>query len=236
MTQSKAREEIERPPRPPKPKPLPVNRVLPYENMRGDTETSVGVWEASPCHFDEGSDDNVDDDDEGLYVSSDEDYIYPEIDVLEWSTSSCDMPESSKQQLDHCEKPKKTPLKDRLFAKFKAAPKSPPFFSSNVSGSPQGSTVPVSPPTPSREAAGRDFPQSLPDDLGNLSVSEVSECLRLLNMGEHVETFESEQIDGELFMTLNKDTLPYLGVSNKFQQQKLLKFIQGWRPARNNQL
>ena len=242
VTQSKAREEIERPPRPPKPKPLPVNRVLPYENMRGDTETSVGVWEASPCHFDEGSDDNVDDDDEGLYVSSDEDYIYPEIDVLEWSTSSCDMAESPKQQLDHCEKPKKTPIKDRLIAKFKAAPK-PPFFSSNVSGSQQGSsttpsspTVPVSPPTPSREAAGRDFPQSLPDDLGNLSVSEVSECLRLLNMGEHVETFESEQIDGELFMTLNKDTLPYLGVSNKFQQQKLLKFIQGWRPARNNQL
>ena len=248
MTQSKALEEIERPPRPPrppKPKPLPpmsLNRVPLNENMHGDIEKPVGVCEASPCHFDEGSDDNVDDDDESLYVSSDEDYIYPEIDVLEWSTSSCDKPESPKQQLYHCEKPKKTTIKERLIAKLKIAPKSPPFFS-NVSRSPQGScpapsspTVPVSPPTPSRAAAGRELPQSFPGDLENLSVSEVSECLRLLNMGEHVETFESEQIDGELFTTLNMDTLPCLGVSNKFQQQKLLKFIQGWRPARNNQL
>ena len=247
MTQSKAGEEIERPPRPPKPKTLSMSLepVPPYENMHAGSEVKapikkpLGSCEASPRDFDEGSDNTFDDDDENPYVSSDEDYIYPEYDKPEWNTSSHGTPESPKERLDLSERPKKT-MKEKLLDKFKAAAKSP-HFSSNPSRSPQSPTsslppVPVSSPTTSRAAAGRDLPQSFPDDLRNLSVSRVSECLRLLNMGEHVETFESEQIDGELLITLNEDALPYLGVSNKFQQRKLLKFIQGWRPERNDQL
>lgn len=247
MTQSKAGEEIERPPRPPKPKTLSMSLepVPPYENMHAGSEIKapiekpLGSCEASPRDFDEGSDGTFDDDDENPYVSSDEDYIYPEYDQPEWNTPSHGTPESPKERLDLSERPKKT-MKETFFGKLKAAARSPPFFSSNLSRSPQSPTsslspVPVSSPTTSRAAAGRDLPQSFPADLRNLSVSRVSECLRLLNMGEHVETFESEQIDGELLITLNEDALPYLGVSNPFQQRKLLKFIQGWRPERNDQ-
>ena len=250
MTQSKAREEIEPPPRPPKPRTLSMNLkpVPAYENMHAGSEITApiekpfGSCEASPRYFNEGSDDNVDDEDENPYVSSDEDYIYPEIDEPECNTSNHGNPESPKEQLGPSEGHKKT-MKEKVFGKFKAIAKSPPFRSSNIPRSLQGPCptpspppVPISPRTTSRAATGRDLPQSFPDDLRNLSVSKVSECLRLLNMGEHVETFESEQIDGELFVTLNEDTLPYLGVSNKFQQRKLLKFIQGWRPEGNDKL
>ena len=178
------------------------------------------------------------------YLSSDEDYIYPEPDELEWSTFSYGTPKSSKERpQDLSDMPTKTSMKQRFLTKLtKVIPKSPPFISSKASGSPQGFPTSSSPAAPSfpftsyQAAAGRDLGQSLPDDLGNLSVSKVSECLRLLNMGEHVEKFQSEQVDGQLFIMLNEDTLPCLGVSDKFQQQNLLKFIQGWRPVRNNSL
>jgi len=225
---------------------MSVHPVPLYENTQVDSEFKapiekpLGFREGPPRHFDDGNDDNVDEDDENSYFSSDEDYIYPELDELEWSASSYGEPESPKEQLDLGEGPKKISMKERFLAKLgKAVPKSPTVFSFNVSGSPQGSrptpsslAVPSSSSTSSRAAKGRDLPQSFPDDLGNLSVSKVSECLRLLNMGEHVETFESEQIDGQLFITLNEETLPCLGVIDKFQQQKLLKFIQGWRPVK----
>lgn len=228
-------ERSPKPPRPPpkpkpKPKPLPMslNPVSQYENMqyKATIEKPLEFCQASARDFDGGIDDNVDDgdDDEAYsYFSSDEDYIYPEIDEPELDKSSYDKLESPKEQPEVSERRKKTTMRERIFQKLKkVVPKSPP--------------APPSPSISSRTAAGPELLQSFPDDLGKLSVSKVSECLRMLNMDEHVETFESEQIDGELFIMLNADTLPYLGVSNKFQQQKLLKFIQGWRPVRNNQL
>ena len=257
MTQSEVCEDAERPPRPPKPqpkpkpppkpkpKPLPAspNPVPLYENTPADsefkapTETSPRFCEASPSHYDNG-----DDDDDNPYLSSDEDYIYPETDELEWSTSSYGTPESPNERLDLSETRKqKTSLKERVINQLTKvipkSPKSPTFHSSNVSGStqvlcptPSSPGVPSSPSTSSWAAAGGDLRPDFPDDLGNMSVSKVGECLRLLNMGEHVETFASEQIDGQLFITLNEEMLPYLGVSNLIQQKRLLKFIQGWRP------
>ena len=257
MTQSEVCEDAERPPRPPKPQPKPKpppkpkpkpppvnpNPVPLYENTHEDSECKAPIEKqlrfcnATPRHFDDGNDDNGDDDDENPYLSSDEDYIYPEDDELEWGTSSYGTPESPKERpQDPSEKPTKTSMTKKFFTKFTNA------ISSKASGSPQGFPTSSSPAAPSfsstsyQAAAGRDLGQSFPDDLGNLSVSKVSECLRLLNMGEHVEKFESEQVDGQLFIMLNEDTLPCLGVSDKFQQQKLLKFIQGWRPVRNNPL
>ena len=72
--------------------------------------------------------------------------------------------------------------------------------------------------------------QRFPDDLSCLSVSEVGECLTKLNMKAYVDTFESNLIDGELFLVLNEELLWSLGVGNAFERKKLLKFIQGWRP------
>ena len=251
MTLSNVCEDADWPPRPPKPPPRPKPKPLlvpQYENTQSGSEFKAPIempsriCEASPRHFDDSYDDNVDDEDENPYLSSDEDYIYP--DELESNTSSCVKLESPKEQPDLSESPTKTTIKKGFMDRLKKAVPKSHFFSSNVSrpGSSQGScptssspAVPLSPSTSSRAAAGRDLPRSFPDDLENLSVSKVSECLRLLNMEEHVETFESEQIDGQLFITLNEDTLPCLGVTSKFQQQKLLKFIQGWRPVRNDQ-
>ena len=70
-----------------------------------------------------------------------------------------------------------------------------------------------------------------PDDLSQLSVSEVGECLRKLNLEKYMETFASHQIDGEMFSTLNdKSFLISVGVGNAFHRKKILKFIHGWRP------
>lgn len=129
----------------------------------------------------------------------------------------------------------------------KALPKSPSlarsrFFgysqgASDATSSPQGQDLAPSSPTPlasnpytSLPTTGAELPQAFPDDLRCLSVQEVGECLRKLNMGDLVEKFERDQIDGELFVMLDENTLPYLGVSDKFQQKKLLMFVNGWRP------
>ena len=70
-----------------------------------------------------------------------------------------------------------------------------------------------------------------PDDLSQLSVSEVGECLRKLNLEKYIETFASKQIDGEMFSTLNDESfLSSVGVNNVFDRKKILKFIHGWRP------
>ena len=244
MTQSEVCVDVERPPRPPKPPPKPKPKPKPlvsgpqYENMQTDselkapTEKPLDFYQASPRDFDDRNDDNVDDDDENPYLSSDdsEDYIYPDSDEPEPNTSSDCKPEAPKENLGLSEK---SSIKNRFIAKLTKLTK--------AAGSPQRpcptpSSLPNIPSTLSTSpwaAAGQDTLQSFPDDLGNLSVSKVGECLRMLNMGEHVETFESEQIDGQLFITLDEVTLPCLGVSNKLQQQKLLKFIQGWRPNTN---
>ncbi|XP_078365077.1 GRB2-associated and regulator of MAPK protein-like [Oculina patagonica] len=117
----------------------------------------------------------------------------------------------------------------------------PSFTSSRPSRNSQGASVATSsqpgqiltPPSysyTSPSKMGAVSPQAFPDNLRCLSVPEVGECLRKLNMGEHVERFKSDLIDGEKLITLDEAMLPDLGVSNKLKQRKLLMFIKGWRP------
>ncbi|KAK2554492.1 hypothetical protein P5673_023935 [Acropora cervicornis] len=80
--------------------------------------------------------------------------------------------------------------------------------------------------TASASSSTSDFP----DDLCHLKVSEVGECLRKLHLEKYVETFASNQIDGEMFCTLNNESLISLGVGNAFDRKKIVKFIHGWRP------
>jgi len=70
----------------------------------------------------------------------------------------------------------------------------------------------------------------LSQDLKDLPVEGVEECLTNLHMGQYAETFQRNQIDGQLLMELDLESLTYLGVRNPLHQQKLLKFINGWRP------
>ena len=67
-------------------------------------------------------------------------------------------------------------------------------------------------------------------DLKDLPVAGVAECLTNLRMGQYAESFQSNLIDGQLLMELDPESLYHLGVRNPLHQKKLLKFINGWRP------
>lgn len=70
----------------------------------------------------------------------------------------------------------------------------------------------------------------IPKDLSKLSTNDVSEVLRALNMAEHVPKFRNEQIDGEIFKSLDEKTLGALGVVDPVQRLKVKKLLKGWRP------
>ena len=244
---------------PPKPKPKPQRRPMPaspYQNVQGfdvlkaPKESPSNFEEASSHRYNnKGSNDGADDDDKDPYLSSgfdsDEDYIYPETEPNHPTDSDL---EAQQEKPNLRGKSKTIRIIKGLWDKFKnALPKPPPFASSrplrysqgasDATGSPQGQFLAPSSPTAqasnpytSLPTTGTVLPQAFPDDLRCLSVQEVGECLRKLNMGDLVEKFERDQIDGELFVTLDENTLPYLGVSDKFQQKKLLMFVNGWRP------
>jgi len=62
-------------------------------------------------------------------------------------------------------------------------------------------------------------------------VEEVLQCLRWLNLHKHVETFRTEQIDGELLMSVDQQVLIEELGFKRFDAIKLEKFARhGWRP------
>ena len=190
---------------------------------------------------DDGDDD--DDRDHDSYATndddtgSDHDYLYPDLPISNGENT----PNPSQENLHQG---KKSSLMKKITVLFKkAAPKSPRTTeSSSIAFQPTSSaTISESQPTvasscnastsilsnsPSVLSSSLDFP----DDLSSLSVSEVGDCLRNLNMERHVDTFEGNLIDGEMLLTLNEQLLSSLGVSNMFEQKKIIKFIHGWRP------
>ena len=66
-------------------------------------------------------------------------------------------------------------------------------------------------------------------DLSVLTVKEVSEFLQKYHLNEFVQVFYDNDIDGEMLISLDDETLKALGM-NAFQSKKLLKMIGGWRP------
>ena len=182
-------------------------------------------------------DDNSGSDHDYLYPD-DHDYLYPDLPVI----NSENTPNPSQENLDQGTK---SSLKKKISGLFKkAAPKSAPrttespsiafqpTSSASISESQPIATSSCYAPTPSLSTSPSVFSSSLdfPDDLRSLSVSEVGDCLRKLNMERHVDTFDSNLIDGEMLLTLNEELLSSLGVSNMFEQKKIIKFIRGWRP------
>ena len=86
-------------------------------------------------------------------------------------------------------------------------------------------------PRPSSDNYLEDYqPSDFPDDLSCVSVAELGECLRKLNLEQHVDTFSRNQIDGKLFLTFDKEVLSALGIDNDFEILKFTSFINGWRP------
>ena len=91
----------------------------------------------------------------------------------------------------------------------------------------QGTTASVSPQTSLQLSSF----SHLPSDLKGLTVEEVSECLRLLNLAHHVEKFRHSQIDGVLLMDIDRNMLKQELNFTEFETMKMLKFLHcGWRP------
>lgn len=72
--------------------------------------------------------------------------------------------------------------------------------------------------------------EDIPSDISELSVFELLDCMRLLNMEEHVPAFERSLVDGQLLGSLTEDLLIENFNFNKFDANKLICFSKGWRP------
>ncbi|MBN3308964.1 GARE1 protein, partial [Amia calva] len=70
----------------------------------------------------------------------------------------------------------------------------------------------------------------VPPDLHGLSVTEVCDCLLMLNLHQYNEAFKREQIDGDFLYMLDTGMMrDSLGMS-RMHIIKLLHFRDGWRP------
>ncbi|XP_070534425.1 uncharacterized protein [Ptychodera flava] len=79
-------------------------------------------------------------------------------------------------------------------------------------------------PKPSNDTS--EFPQ----DLRGLSIKEVCDVLRTLNLNEYVEQFRRNHIDGDMLCDITNDMLTEDMKMSKLHAMKLKKFIGGWRP------
>ena len=76
--------------------------------------------------------------------------------------------------------------------------------------------------------------KDIPDDVSQISVDEVSDCLRLLNLGNIVNEFREKQVDGSLMTSLDVQTLVDCFSMPRFDAVKLEKFFNSnWRPKFN---
>ncbi|KAL9980530.1 hypothetical protein ACROYT_G009132 [Oculina patagonica] len=69
----------------------------------------------------------------------------------------------------------------------------------------------------------------VPDDLSQMSISEVSQFLRHFHFDSYVELFADNDVDGDLLVSLNEEELQALGM-NIFECKKIFRLVGGWRP------
>lgn len=62
-----------------------------------------------------------------------------------------------------------------------------------------------------------------------MTVKQVKEVLRLLNLDRHVDSFVSQDIDGDMLCSLTEDILINDFGFKPFDAKKLMKFSKGWR-------
>ncbi|ELU07116.1 hypothetical protein CAPTEDRAFT_220023 [Capitella teleta] len=72
--------------------------------------------------------------------------------------------------------------------------------------------------------------EDVPEDLDGLTVSDVCQCLRLLNMDSHVKHFQKHQVDGGLLADMKEKVLTDEFKFTPFNASKLMRFARGWRP------
>ena len=221
-----------------------VEATMARNNERVDKKNR---FEDNPEYCNDDDDDDDDDDNEDD-VDKDylEDYIYMDDPFLDDDSDSDDHGSTSAQGNDSStpstpRKPLKTKPKS-LLEKITTKQVTRCLFPKNFS---KGNRIaPRHLPAPSPMNSSRVQPTSsshcvsnqsgftgFPDDISCLTVAEVGVCLKKLNLGKYVQTFESKQIDGDMLTSLTDEaSLKSLGVSEMFDRRKMLRFIQGWRP------
>lgn len=105
----------------------------------------------------------------------------------------------------------------------------------------QGSKTP-SPPPPRENLKSKLFKlhknqpsiksvRDIPDDISSLSVDEMVQCLKVMNLQDLVSIFKEHQINGKLLQTLDENILVQDLKIKGFKAKKLLEFAQGeYRP------
>ena len=70
----------------------------------------------------------------------------------------------------------------------------------------------------------------VPTRIDSLTVDDVTTCLTLLNMENHVAHFRKRQVDGTLLSSMKENVLINEFTLTPFNASKLMRFIRGWRP------
>ncbi|XP_057291686.1 uncharacterized protein LOC130614282 [Hydractinia symbiolongicarpus] len=88
------------------------------------------------------------------------------------------------------------------------------------------------PPQPPYISLQKDTPhtdKTMSKKVDKMSVLEICDVLRSLNLGKHIENFKSNQIDGALLCELETSELKDVGLSG-FEIKKIFRYRAGWRP------
>ena len=70
----------------------------------------------------------------------------------------------------------------------------------------------------------------IPENIDGLTVDDVCQCLRLLDMNDHIYDFKRHQIDGRLLDDMKETTLLSDFGFTPFNASKIMRFTRGWRP------
>ena len=74
--------------------------------------------------------------------------------------------------------------------------------------------------------------EDVPKDISTLSVSDVGDCLRLLNLQKYSNMFKEQQVDGQLLKSLSAIAIEEGFGLNSISSKKVEMFAKnGWRPA-----
>ena len=70
----------------------------------------------------------------------------------------------------------------------------------------------------------------IPAVVNDLTVTEVAKCLELLHLGQYVDEFTSQGVDGTLLAHITEDMMQESFGMKKFEAMKFTRFVNGWRP------
>ncbi|XP_065910157.1 uncharacterized protein [Dysidea avara] len=92
--------------------------------------------------------------------------------------------------------------------------------------------IPVTSPDPPIDTITSPTPEENIAYLRTMDVDRILQLLVDMNLGQYKESFQHEQVDGELLADLTVEELEDLGVTKKIHQRRLMKLIDGSSSAK----